>query len=74
MDASKFKDTTRKDGDYALAWIHEYGQGRVFYPAFGHAHDHFWNPTLLKFYLAGIQYALGDLKADATPSSKLQQP
>ena len=72
MENSKLKDTTRKDGDYALAWIHEYGQGRVFYCAFAHAHDHFWNPTLLKFYLAGIQYALGDLKADATPSSKLQ--
>jgi len=72
MDASKYKDTTRKDGDYALAWIREYDKGHVFYCAFGHGHDHFWNPTLLKFYLAGIQYALGDLKADATPSAKLQ--
>ena len=67
MENSHYKDTARKDGDYALAWIHTYGDGRVFYTAFGHQHDHFWNPTLLKFYLAGIQYALGDLKADATP-------
>ena len=72
MDASKYKDTTRKDMDYGLAWIHEYGKGHVFYCAFGHAHDHFYNPTLLKFYLAGIQYALGDLKADDTPSAKLK--
>jgi type 1 glutamine amidotransferase len=64
----------RSDNDYALAWIHKYGDGRVFYCAFGHQHDHFWNPTLLKFYLAGIQYALGDIKADAMPSAKIKSP
>jgi len=26
----------RADGDYALAWCHEFGKGRVFYTAFGH--------------------------------------
>jgi uncharacterized protein len=72
MDKSGYKDTTRKDMDYALAWIHPYGQGHVFYCAFGHGHDHFYNPTLLKFYLAGIQYALGDLKADAMPSAQIK--
>jgi hypothetical protein len=25
------------------------------------------NPVVLEHYLAGIQYALGELKADATP-------
>src|SRR5690606_4577505 len=29
-----------------------------------------WNPTIMKFYLDGIQFALGDLKADATPSER----
>jgi uncharacterized protein len=72
MEKSGYKNETRKDMDYALAWIHEYGKGHVFYTAFGHGHDHFWNPTLLKFYLAGIQYALGDLKADATPSAQIK--
>jgi hypothetical protein len=65
-------EKVRKDKDFALAWIHEYGKGHVFYCAFGHGHDHFWNPTLLKLYLAGIQYALGDLKADATPSAQIK--
>jgi len=68
---SHFKGDARADKDYALAWIHEYGKGRVFYSAFGHDHQLFWNPTILKHFLAGIQYALGDLKADATPSAKL---
>jgi len=62
---------TRDDNDYALSWIREYGKGRVFYCGFGHDDQIWWNPAILKHYLAGIQYALGDLKADATPSAKL---
>jgi hypothetical protein len=31
----------------------------------------FWNAPLLEHFLAGIQYALGDLKADSTPSASL---
>jgi type 1 glutamine amidotransferase len=62
----------RKDGDYALAWIRKYGQGRTFYCAFSHFDENFLNPALLRFYLDGIQFALGDLEADATPSAKVQ--
>jgi uncharacterized protein len=62
----------RKDGDYAVSWIGKVGDGRVFYCSMGHLHEHFWSTPILKHYLAGIQYALGDLKADDTPSAKLQ--
>ena len=58
----------RTDGDFALSWIRDYGQGGVFYSARGHQQDVYWRPTILKHYLAGIQFALGDLEADATPS------
>ena len=61
----------RDDNDYALSWIREYGQGRVFYSAFGHQDHIFWDKPILMHFLAGVQYALGDLKADATPSAKL---
>ena len=60
-----------KDGDYALSWIKKYGDGRVFYTAYGHQVELMWSKPILKHYLAGIQYALGDLKADDTPSGKL---
>jgi type 1 glutamine amidotransferase len=60
----------RPDHDYALAWIKRYGEGRTFYCAFSHLDENFRNPALLRFYLDGIQYALGDLDADATPSAK----
>ncbi len=64
------KGENRNDHDYAISWIREYGRGRVFYCSFGHFHDIFWNPAILQHYLAGVQYAIGDLKADATPSAK----
>ena len=57
-----------KDGDYAISWIKKYGDGRVFYTAYGHQNELMWSKPILASYLAGIQYALGDLKADDTPS------
>ena len=58
----------RKDGVYAVSWIATYGKGRNFYCSLGHRDEIYWNPTVLQHYLAGIQYALGDLEADATPT------
>jgi type 1 glutamine amidotransferase len=57
----------RKDGDFALAWVRAHGQGRVFYTALGHRTELFWNPAILRFYLDGLQFVLGDLPADAAP-------
>ena len=61
----------RKDDDFAMTYIKTYGKGRVFYNAFGHQHELFWNPIVLQHYLDGIQYVLGDLQADAIPSAKV---
>ncbi|MBM4090564.1 MAG: hypothetical protein FJ276_14250 [Planctomycetes bacterium] len=55
----------------AIAWIQQVGKGRVFYCSFGHDGRIFRDPRILQFYLDGIQYALGDLQADATPSAML---
>ncbi|MGB2754124.1 MAG: family 16 glycoside hydrolase [Phycisphaerae bacterium] len=73
LDMTKTKNRgKRADQDYAVAWIHDYGKGRVFYCSLGHYNEIFWNPKILEFYLAGIQFALGDLKADTTPSAKVR--
>lgn len=53
----------------AVSWIREFNGGRVFYSNIGHRDDTFWNTAMLEHYLAGIQYALGDLEADATPTA-----
>jgi len=60
----------RRDHDFAISWVRSYGAGRVFYCSLGHNPHIFWNPPILQHYLAGIQFALGDLPADTTPSSK----
>jgi type 1 glutamine amidotransferase len=63
----KFK---RTDGDYALSWIHREGKGRVFVEVLGHSEHIYSNTLMMEHVLAGIQYALGDLKADDSPSEK----
>jgi len=56
------------DKDIPISWVRSYDAGRVFYCSLGHNHDVYWNPAVLRHYLAGIQFALGDLQAETTPS------
>src|SRR6185369_11925709 len=53
----------RPDHDYALSWIRHEGKGRLFYEAHGHGERVYAMRPMLEHILAGIQYALGDLKA-----------
>ncbi len=61
----------REDNDYALAWVRQYGRGRIFYCTIGHNPYVFWDPKMLQFYLAATQFALGDLAAPTIPSARL---
>ncbi len=54
----------RKDNDYGVAWARNWEKGKVFYCSIGHNHDMYWNPKVLRHYLAGIQWAMGDLKVE----------
>jgi type 1 glutamine amidotransferase len=60
----------RSDGDYALSYIRREGKGRVFYEGHGHSNRVYAITPMLEHLRAGIQYALGDLKADDSPSVK----
>jgi uncharacterized protein len=74
VDSAKFKEKkARPDEDYAISWVREYGKGRVFYCALGHSDEMYWHPGMLRHYLAGLQYVLGDLPADATPSASREK-
>jgi type 1 glutamine amidotransferase len=69
--ADKAKEANpRTDGDYALSYIHREGKGRVFYEGHGHSDRVYAMTPMLEHVRAGIQYALGDLKADDSPSVK----
>ena len=54
----------RTDGFNPVVWVRQAGKGRVFVNGFGHNKEGYWDSRLLKLNLAGIQYAIGDLKAD----------
>ncbi|MCA9217053.1 MAG: ThuA domain-containing protein [Planctomycetales bacterium] len=73
LDQEKFDVSlgARNDADYAISWIREFGKGRIFYSVLGHNEFIFYTPTVMQHYLAGMQYVLGDLQADATPSGRL---
>jgi type 1 glutamine amidotransferase len=62
---------SRPDHDYAVSWIHSYGKGRVFFTILGHQPTIFTTPPLAEYFFRGIQFILGDLDADTTPSAKL---
>jgi len=74
LDMTKTADKGRReDKDNAVAWVKQHGKGRIFYCSLGHKRHIFQDPKLLQFYLDGIQFALGDIKADMTPSGQLQK-
>ena len=72
MDTERTQDPgIAPPGNYAVSWIRRHGKGRVFYSSLGHFPSTYSNPVVLRHWLAGIQYAIGDLKADDTPSGPL---
>ena len=73
-EADKLKeDFPRSDHDYGLSWIRREGNGRVFYTAHGHSERVYAIRPFLEHVLAGMQYALGDLKADDSPGGRAKK-
>ena len=73
LDMNKVKKKgNRKDNDYAISWVKTHGKGRVFYCSLGHRNEIFWNPVVLRHYLAGLQWVLGDLKGVETKPNPLK--
>jgi type 1 glutamine amidotransferase len=63
LDASglnlKIPGLNRSDGDFPVAWVKNYGKGRVFYSTLGHS-DESWDDTRVqKMYFEAIKWALG---------------
>jgi type 1 glutamine amidotransferase len=54
-----------------MVWIRSYGKGRVFQCGLGHRPDFYELANLQQLVFAGVQFILGDLDADTTPSAKL---
>jgi type 1 glutamine amidotransferase len=50
-----------------VSWIKKHGKGRVFYASPSHNAQSFEDERMLKFFLNGAQYVLGDLDCDDSP-------
>lgn len=64
----------RTDGDFALAWVRPYGQGRVFYTALGHFDETWTDPRFQKMLEGALLWLAGEVEADASPRSTSQSP
>ena len=60
----------RTDADFPVAWVRNYGKGRVFYSSLGHAAESWDNPLIQTMYFEAIKWALGLTAGDATPRPK----
>jgi len=69
MEISKIKKVKHETDDKVayVSWIKSYGKGRVFYVSPSHNAQSYENTQMLKYYLNGMQYVLGDLKCDDSP-------
>lgn len=56
----------RTDDDFALAWVHRYGAGRVFYTALGHFEDTWRDPRFQEVISNGLLWIAGLIDGDAS--------
>lgn len=60
LDMDSVKNAGKRDDkDNALAWTHEYGQGRVFYTALGHREEVWNDPRFQEHVIGGLKYMFG---------------
>jgi type 1 glutamine amidotransferase len=57
----------RNDGDFALAWCHNYGQGRVFYTTLGHPESTWRDPRFQNLLVNALLWLTKQVEGDATP-------
>lgn len=65
--------STRPDQDYGVAWVKGYGKGRTYFTPLGHTTIMYTDKRWTGHLLAAIQYLLGDLSTDETPSAKAKR-
>lgn len=59
----KAKGVHRTDKDFAVAWCHPYGKGRVFYSSLGHRDEVWQDERFQVFLVQGALWAMGEKKA-----------
>ena len=63
LDLTKMEVPVKKPKkEYPVSWVRSFGEGRVFYCSLGHYATAYSSPEVMQHYLAGIQWAIGDLE------------
>jgi uncharacterized protein len=75
LDASKLdlanKNVHRTDRDFPIAWVKNYGRGRVFSSTLGHTDQSWDDPRVQAIYLEGIKWVLHLADAPVKPHPAL---
>lgn len=68
--------SVRVEGDHRepYTWVRPYGEGRVFYTAYGHNEKTFYNPGFLQLVHNGILWAVGDKARQDLAAYQLADP
>ena len=61
------KNVRRTDKDFAVAWVKEYGKGRVFYSTFGHTFESWDRQDVQKMWLEAVKWCLKLTDGESTP-------
>ncbi len=71
MSLNMAKCRIKKPYHVPIAWVKDYGEGKVFHMSLGHREDIWTNPTYMKSLLGGVRWILGLEEGDATPNPEL---
>jgi hypothetical protein len=71
MSLNMAKTQLKQPYHVPIAWVKNYGDGRVFYISLGHREEVWANPVYMESLLGGIRWVLGVEPGDATPNPEL---
>lgn len=71
MSLNMAKTNKKEPYHVPIAWVKNYGEGKVFHMSLGHREEVWANPTYMKSMLGGIEWILNMEEGDATPNPEL---
>ncbi|MDZ4781444.1 MAG: ThuA domain-containing protein [Planctomycetia bacterium] len=71
MSLNMAKTDLKEPYHVPIAWVKEYGDGKVFHMSLGHREDVWTNPMYMESMLGGIKWILNKEPGDATPNPEL---
>lgn len=71
MSLNMAKCDVKKPYHVPVAWVREWGEGRIFYTNLGHRDETWSNPQFLAGVTNAVKWVRGDVPGDATPNPEV---